>query len=80
VRRPFILAATLLAAGSLAGVGIAAAPGGAHQRDLGGFGGPVHGARPVAIWREGATPSRGTLHRVPCATAALGDTSRCYAP
>lgn len=73
------LVAALAIAATLAGAGFGST---SHHdalpNDLGGFGGPVAHARVVPLWREGSTPHVPALRRVPCATAATGDTSACY--
>lgn len=73
-----LIAAVTIAA-SLAASFAAVGHAGSTRDDLGGFGGPVAHAHVVPIWREGQTPAAPALRRVPCATAARGDDSACYA-
>ena len=77
-------AAALLVAAALCGVAFGA-PGrasGTQGSTLDSFGGstPVAGVAPrvVPLYRERTLPTRYTLQRVPCASAALGDSSACF--
>jgi len=78
-------AAALLVAAALSGAAFSA-PGrasGTHGSTLDSFGGstPVAAVSPrvVPLYRERTLPTRYTLQRVPCASAALGDSSACFA-
>lgn len=83
-------AAALLVAAALCGVAFGASgrasgtPVSETQGStLDSFGGstPVAGVAPrvVPLYRERTLPTRYTLQRVPCASAALGDSSACFA-
>jgi hypothetical protein len=79
-------AAALLVAAALSGAAFSA-PGrasGTQGSTLDSFGGTTPVAtgvapRVVPLYRERTLPTRYTLQRVPCASAALGDSSACFA-
>lgn len=71
--------AAVLGAAALAGAGFGGVRATAAAPQAGAFGGRVAHVHVRPLWHERSHTAAAPLHRVRCATAALGDTSSCWA-